>query len=52
MLRTRGGDDPLDSGVAGLVRDGRIIDAIRQLRDTTGMSFTEAKAEVDRIKEE
>lgn len=49
-VRDEPGDDPLDSGVAGLVRDGRIIDAIRQLRDTKGMSLADAKAEVERLK--
>lgn len=44
------GGDPLDSGVAGLVRDGRIIDAVRQLRDTKGLSLKDAQAEVDRLK--
>ena len=49
-LRDEPGDDPLDSGVAGLVRDGRIIDAVRQLRDTRGMSLEDAKAEVEHLK--
>ena len=49
-VRDEPGDDPLDSGVAGLVRDGRIIDAVRQLRDTTGMSLADAKAEIERLK--
>ncbi len=49
-IRDEPGEDRADSGVAGLVRDGRIIDAIRQLRDTTGMSLADAKAEVERLK--
>lgn len=41
---------PLDSGIEGLVRDGRIIDAVRQLRDAEGLSLEDAKAEIERIK--
>lgn len=41
---------PTDLGIEGLVRDGRIIDAVRQLRDAKGLSLEDAKAEVERIK--
>jgi len=44
--------DPLSASVDALVAAGRDMDAIRELRLTRGMSLTDARAEVERIRRE
>lgn len=43
--------EPLSASVAALVAAGRDMDAIRELRLARGMSLTDARAEVARIRE-
>ena len=44
--------DPLSASVDALVAGGRDMDAIRELRLARGMSLTDARAEVERIRKE
>jgi hypothetical protein len=44
--------DPVEFGVEGLVRDGHLIQAVLQLRDTKGLSLGEARALVEHIDSE
>lgn len=47
-LTAASGDDDLRA----LVAQGRHIDAVRQLREAKGLSLTDAKAEIDRLRHE
>ena len=42
--------DPVSASIDALVAAGRDVDAIRELRLARGMSLTEARAEVDRVR--
>lgn len=44
--------DPVSASVAALVAAGRDVDAIRELRLTRGLSLTDARSEVERIRRE
>ncbi len=46
------GDRAADADTHSLVDQGRIIDAVRQLRETEGLSITQAKARVDAAQRE
>lgn len=48
MTTAATGDDDLRA----LLAQGRTIDAIRQLREARGLSMTDAKAEIDRLRRE
>lgn len=46
------GDRAADADTHALVEQGRIIDAVRQLRETEGLSITQAKSRVDAARRE
>jgi hypothetical protein len=43
--------DDTDAAIATLVRDGRIIDAVVLVREARGLSLTDAKALIDKMKQ-
>lgn len=46
------GDRATDADAQSLLEQGRIVNAVRQLRETEGLSVTEAKARVDAARSE